>query len=71
MSGSPPAIDTIGAPHSSMAASACSTGIRCFSMDAGSWILPQPAQARLHANNGSSSTISGNLSLRASFWPIR
>src|SRR6266702_3636351 len=71
MSGSPPAIDTIGAPHSSMAASACSTGIRCLSTEAGSWILPQPAHARLQANSGSSSTISGNLSLRASFWLMR
>ena len=31
ISGSPPAIDTIGAPHSSTAAMACSTGIRCLS----------------------------------------
>ena len=31
ISGSPPAMDTIGAPHSSIAASACSTGMRCFS----------------------------------------
>ncbi len=71
MSGSPPAIETIGAPHSSMAASACSTGIRCFSRLAGCWILPQPAHLRLQANSGSSSTSSGNLSLRLSFWRIR
>ena len=31
ISGSPPAIDTIGAPDSSIAPTACSTGIRCFS----------------------------------------
>src|SRR5215469_14488377 len=71
MSGSPPAIETIGAPHSSIAASACSTGIRCFSRLAGCWILPQPAHFRLQANSGSSSTSSGNLSLRLSFWRIR
>ena len=35
ISGSPPAIETIGAPHSSIAAIACSTGIRCLSTDAG------------------------------------
>ena len=29
----------------------------------GCWILPQPAQAKLHWNSGSSSTSSGNLSL--------
>ena len=33
--------------------------------DAGCWILPQPAHLRLHANNGSSSTTSGNLSRAA------
>ena len=31
ISGSPPAIETIGAPHSSIAPTACSTGIRCLS----------------------------------------
>ena len=32
ISGSPPAMDTIGAPHSSIAPIACSTGIRCLSI---------------------------------------
>ncbi len=71
ISGSPPAIDTIGAPHSSIAAMACSTGMRCFSTSCGCWILPQPAHFRLQANSGSSSTSSGNFGLRASFWRIR
>ena len=35
ISGSPPAMDTIGAPHSSIAATACSTGIRCLSRRGG------------------------------------
>ena len=67
INGSPPAIDTIGAPHSSIAPIACSTGIRCLRTSAGCWILPHPGQDRLHAKSGSSSTMSGNLSLRASF----
>ncbi len=71
ISGSPPAMDTIGAPHSSIAPRACSTGIRCLRMVCGCWILPQPAHFRLHANSGSSSTSSGNFFLPASFWRIR
>ena len=34
----------------------------------GCWILPQPGQARLQANSGSISTISGNCLRRLSFW---
>ncbi len=64
-------MDTIGAPHSSIAARACSTGIRCFSSVCGCWILPQPAHFRLHANSGSSSTSSGNFLFPVSFWRIR
>ena len=67
ISGSPPAMDTIGAPDSITAPTACSTGIRCLSTSCGCWILPQPAHARLHANSGSSSTTSGNFLLRSSF----
>ena len=63
-SGSPPAIETIGAPLSSIAASAWSTGIRFFRMCSGYWIFPQNEHARLHWKSGSSSTSSGNLSLR-------
>ena len=47
-SGSPPAIETIGAPDSSIAASAWSTGIRFFRMCSGYWIFPQNEHARLH-----------------------
>src|SRR5690349_8401301 len=71
MSGSPPAIDTTGAPHSSMAATAVSTVMRCLRMFAGYWIFPHPAHARLHANSGSSSTTSGNFSRFRSFCFIR
>ena len=67
ISGSPPAMDTIGAPLSSTAPIACSTGIRCLRMVCGCWILPQPAHFRLQANSGSSSTSSGNFLLPASF----
>ena len=59
MSGSPPGMLTIGAPHSSTALTHCST-VRCFlSTWAGYWILPQPAQARLHRKSGSSMRTSG------------
>ena len=71
ISGSPPAIDTIGAPASSIAATACSTGIRCFSTEAGCWIFPQPLHLRLQANSGSSSTSSGNFLTPRSFCFIR
>lgn len=67
ISGSPPAMETIGAPDSMTAPTACATGIRCLSTPAGCWIFPQPSQARLHANSGSSSTINGNFSRLRSF----
>ena len=58
-SGSPPGMETIGAPHSSTARKHCS-GVSCFfRMWAGYWILPQPAQARLQRNSGSSISTSG------------
>src|SRR3984957_886145 len=69
--GSPPAIETIGAPASSIAAIACSTGILRRSSCSGCWILPQPEQARLHWKRGSSSTISGNFSRLAIRWRAR
>lgn len=47
--GSPPAMDTIGAPDSSTAPTAWATGMRCLSTPAGCWIFPQPSQARLQA----------------------
>ena len=70
-SGSPPAIDTIGAPDSSIAPTASSTLTRWRRISVGYWILPQPAHSRLHAKSGSSSTISGNCLRRASFWRAR
>ena len=48
INGSPPAIETIGAPLSSIAPSASSTGIRRRRSSSGCWILPQPAHSRLH-----------------------
>ena len=71
ISGSPPAIETIGAFASSIAAIACSTGIRCLRTLAGCWIFPQPLHLRLQANSGSSSTSNGNFLLPASFCFIR
>jgi hypothetical protein len=70
-SGSPPAIDTIGAPDSSIAASACSTGIRFLRMWSGYWIFPQNEHARLHWKSGSSSTSSGNFSFLRSRCLVR
>ena len=62
-----PGIETTGAPHSSTAARHCST-VRCFlRICAGYWILPQPAQARLQRNNGSSISTSGYCFRRLSF----
>ena len=59
MSGSPPGMLTIGAPHSSTAARHFST-LRCFlRIWAGYWILPHPAQARLQRKSGSSIRTSG------------
>ena len=53
-SGSPPATETMGAPHSS-AASQHSSGVsRFFITSAGNWILPQPAHSKLQARSGSS-----------------
>jgi hypothetical protein len=59
ISGSPPGIETMGAPHSSTAARHCST-VRCLRRTwPGYWTLPQPAQARLQRNRGSSIRTSG------------
>src|SRR3954462_7269481 len=71
MSGSPPALQTIGAPLSSIAPTACSTLMRRRKTCSGCWIFPQPAQARLHWNSGSSSRSSGNFSRRRTFCDTR
>src|SRR5438093_99616 len=68
MSGSPPGMLTIGAPHSSAAAQHCS-GVRRLSKTwSGYWILPQPAHARLQRNRGSSISTSGYRLTPLSFW---
>ena len=61
-------MDTIGAPHSSMAATASPTLTRLRSTSVGYWILPQPGHSRLQANSGSNSTINGNFSRRRSLF---
>ncbi len=55
-------METIGAPHSSIAPIASSGVSRWRRTSVGYWILPQPGQARLQAKSGSSSTMSGNRS---------
>src|SRR2546421_8196985 len=68
MRGSPPGMLTIGAPHSSTAARHCAT-LRCFlNICPGYWIFPQPAQARLQRNSGSSMRTRGYCFRPASFW---
>ncbi len=58
--GSPPQIDTMGAPHSSDAAMHCSTVIISLMVDLYSRIRPHPVHVRLHACNGSSIITIGN-----------
>ena len=67
MVGSPPAMDTIGAPDSLTAAMASSTGIILSSTGLYSRIRPQPMQARLHISRGSSMVTRGNLLLPFAF----
>src|SRR5579872_5985345 len=58
--GSPPQIETTGAPHSSDAARHCSTVITSLIVDLYSRIRPHPVQVRLQACNGSSIMTIGN-----------
>ena len=60
MVGSPPAMETMGAPDSATAWRATSTGIILSSTGLYSRIRPQPTQARLHISKGSSMVTSGN-----------
>ena len=53
MSGSPPQIETTGAPDSRAASRHCST-VSSVRLSSYSRIFPQPMQARLHARVGSS-----------------
>src|SRR5271169_4873834 len=58
--GSPPQIETIGAPHSSDAAMHCSTVMTSLIVDLYSRIRPHPVHVRLQACNGSSIMTIGN-----------
>ena len=60
ISGSPPQIETIGAPHSSTAARHSSTGTRSVIVDSYSRMRPQPVHVRLQACSGSSMSTMGN-----------
>ena len=57
--GSPPQMETIGAPQSCMAAMHCSTVSMSLMVDLYSRMRPQPVQVKLHACNGSSIITSG------------
>src|SRR5437879_13896928 len=60
--GSPPQMETTGAPHSSDAARHCSTVIISLIVDLYSRIRPHPVHVRLQACKGSSIITIGNLS---------
>src|SRR5512137_1770752 len=59
MVGSPPQMDTIGAPHSSTAFRHVSTGSMSRMVLSNSRIFPHPSQARLHRCVGSSISTNG------------
>src|ERR1019366_3070161 len=58
--GSPPQMETTGAPHSSDAVTHCSTVMISLMVDLYSRILPHPVHVRLHECNGSSINTIGN-----------
>src|ERR1700680_4020625 len=58
--GSPPQIETMGAPHSSDAARHCSTVMISLIVDLYSRMRPQPVQVRLQECRGSSIITIGN-----------
>src|SRR5947207_13824228 len=62
MNGSPPQMETTGAPHSSRARRHCSTVSFSRIVSAYSRMRPQPVHVRLQACRGSSIMTSGNLS---------
>src|SRR5450759_1435478 len=66
--GSPPQIETIGAPHSSDAAMHCSTVITSLIVDLYSRIRPHPVHVRLQACRGSSIITIGNFFAPRSRW---
>src|SRR6476660_2570544 len=67
--GSPPQIETMGAPHSSAAARHSSTESFSLIVSAYSRMRPQPVHVRLHACRGSSIITRGNLSTPRSLLP--
>ena len=68
--GSPPAIETMGAPESSTACMHCST-VSMRSITASySRMRPHPSQARLQASSGSSMVTRGNFLRRAALFFI-
>src|SRR5690242_20446662 len=67
--GSPPQIETMGAPHSSAAWRHCSTESFSLMVSAYSRIRPQPVHVRLQACRGSSIITSGNFSTPRSLLP--
>src|ERR1700730_7638217 len=66
--GSPPQIETTGAPHSSDAARHCSTVIISLIVDLYSRIRPHPVHVRLQACKGSSIITIGNFSAPRRRW---
>ena len=58
--GSPPAMETMGAPDSSTAARASCTGIILLIIALYSLMRPQPTQERLHISSGSNMVTMGN-----------
>src|SRR5271170_2619982 len=71
MRGSPPAIEIMGAPHSSPDSQHSSGVRRLRRISVGYWILPQPAHSRLQAKSGSSIMTRGYFSTPLIFWATR
>src|SRR6516225_6975702 len=67
--GSPPQMETIGAPHSSAALRHCCTVNFSLIVSAYSRMRPQPVHVRLQACSGSSIITSGNLSTPRNRFP--
>src|SRR5215831_9362948 len=66
ISGSPPQMEIIGAPHSSTASRHCSTVSISLIVDLYSRMRPHPVHVRLQVCSGSSIIVSGNF-----FSPLR
>src|SRR5687767_3729867 len=69
MVGSPPAMEIIGAPDSSAALMASSTGIILLITALYSRMRPQPTQERLHISSGSNIVTRGKRLRPFNFWP--